>query len=114
MTTTVQIIIYATTSGREPFNDWLNSLDGSVRSKVAARIDRLERGNFGRIKSLKDGLLEMKFQSPAFRIYYAAIGKEIILFISAGDKTHQSDDIRKAKEYLEDYRRRYGSKKEKQ
>jgi hypothetical protein len=29
-----KINIYATKSGKEPFNDWFDSLDGSVRGKV--------------------------------------------------------------------------------
>jgi putative addiction module killer protein len=107
----IKINFYATTSGKEPFYDWLNSLDGSVRGKVEARLDRIEQGNFGNAKALKDGLFELKFKSPAFRIYYAEIGKEIVLLISGGDKTKQSDDIQKAKGYLADYRSGYGSKK---
>lgn len=111
MSQPIRIHIYATTSGKEPFNDWLDSLDGSIRGKVEARIDRLEQGNFGNSKALKDGLFELKLKSPAFRVYYAEIGKEIILLISGGDKSRQSDDIEKAKEYLADYRSRYGNKK---
>ena len=107
----IKIHIYATILGDEPFNDWLDSLDGSVRGRVEARIDRLEQGNFGNAKALKDGLYELKFKSPAFRIYYAEVGKEIVLLISGGDKTRQSDDIKEAKEYLADYRSRYGNKK---
>ncbi|MBY0383768.1 type II toxin-antitoxin system RelE/ParE family toxin [bacterium] len=107
----VKIIIYGTASGKEPLNDWLDSLDGSVRGKVTARIDRLEQGNFGNAKGLKDGLFELKFKSPAFRLYYAEVGKEIVLLISGGDKRRQSEDIQKAKEYLTDYRSRYGIKK---
>lgn len=107
----IKIHIYATTSGKEPFNDWLDSLDGSVRGRVEARIDRLEQGSFGFAKDLKGGLFELKFKSPAFRIYYAEIGKKAVLLISSGDKARQSDDIEKARNYLADYRSRYGSKK---
>lgn len=96
---------------RYPFNEWLDSLDGSVRGRVEARIDRLEQGNFGNAKALKDGLFELKFKSPAFRVYYAELGKEIVLLISGGDKTRQSNDIQQAKDYLADYRSRYGCKK---
>jgi putative addiction module killer protein len=108
---TIKVYIYATVSGKEPLNDWLESLDGSVRGKVEARIDRLEQGNFGNSKALKDGLFELKFKSPAFRIYFARIGNEILLLISGGDKSRQSEDIARAKEYLADYRRRYENKK---
>ena len=111
MKTNFEIIIYEK-AGKEPFNDWLDSLDGSVIGKVEARIDRLQDGNFGNAKALKDGLFELKFKNPAFRIYYALVGKQIILLISGGDKGKQSDDIQRAKEYLQDYRSRYGNKKD--
>ncbi len=106
-----EIVIYKTVNRKEPFNDWLDSLDKSVRGRVEARIDRLEGGQFGNAKVLKDGLFELKIKSPAFRIYYSMIRKQVVLLISGGDKTFQSDDIKKAKIYLEDYRSRYERKK---
>lgn len=102
-----EILIYETASGNEPFNDWLDSLDNSVKGKVIARVDRLKKGLFGNAKALKDGLYELKFKNPAFRIYYAIVGKQVILLVSGGDKNQQSKDIKEAKEYLEDYRSRY-------
>lgn len=109
--TAFEIVIYETSKGREPFNDWLNSLDVSLRGRVMARIDRLEGGQFGNAKALKDGLFELKINSPALRIYYAMIGKQVVLLISGGNKTFQSDDIKKAKRYLEDYRSHGENKK---
>lgn len=106
-----EIFVYSTVDGKKPFNVWLDSLDGSVRGKVGARIDRLEKGYFGNAKALKKGLYELKFKNPAFRIYYSMLGKQIVLLISAGDKSKQSEDIERAKEYLEDYRGRYGNEK---
>ncbi len=108
----MELVVYATAAGREPLSEWLDSLDGSVRGRVMARIDRLGAGQFGNAKGLKDGLYELKFKNPAFRVYYSMFGRQIVLLISAGDKSNQSDDIKRAKEYLEDYRGRYESKKE--
>jgi putative addiction module killer protein len=106
-----EIIIYETESGKVPFSEWLNLLDGSVLGKVTARIDRLGVGQFGNTKALKNGLFELKLKNPAFRIYFAVVGKQIILLIFGGDKSKQSDDIKKSKEYLNDYRSRYGNSK---
>lgn len=102
-----EILIYETASGNEPFNEWLDSLDNSVKGKVIARVDRLKKGLFGNAKALKDGLYELKFKNPAFRIYYAIVGKQVILLVSGGDKNQQSKDIKEAKEYIADYRSRY-------
>lgn len=102
-----EILIYETASGNEPFNDWLDSIDNSVKGKVIARVDRLKKGLFGNAKALKDGLYELKFKNPAFRIYYAIVRKQVVLLVSGGDKNLQSKDIKQAREYLEDYRSRY-------
>lgn len=77
---------------------------------MRARIERLRAGQFGLTKALKDGLFELKFQSPAFRIYYALDGRDILLLICAGDKSSQLSDIERAKEYLTEYWRRHEKK----
>ena len=105
-----ELVIYKTSAEKEPFNDWLSSLDKSVLGQVMARIDRLQEGHLGKAKALKDGLWELKFNSPAFRIYYSMIGRQIVLLLTAGDKTSQYSDIKKARDYLNDYRRRYEKK----
>ncbi len=110
----IEVIVYETLAGEQPFNEWLNLLDKSVRGRVDARIDRLAHGNRGHVKSLKDGMAELKLKvGPGYRVYFAEIGRQVVLLISGGDKSSQSDDIKRAKEYLKDYRGRYGSKKSK-
>lgn len=92
----------------------MDSLDRSVRGRIDARIDRLAHGNPGNFKALRDGLSELKIKiGPGYRVYLAGIGRKIVLLISGGDKSSQSDDIKKAKEYLADYRGRYEGKKSK-
>ena len=105
-----ELIIYKTSTEKEPFNEWLSSLDKSVLGQVMSRIDRLQDGHLGKAKALKDGLYELKFKSPAFRIYYAMIGKQVVLLLTAGNKTSQFSDIKKARDYLQDYRRHYEKK----
>lgn len=107
----LKLVVYNTMLGREPFLDWLDSIDQSVLWKIESRIERLELGHFGDTKSLKEGLFELRFKNPAFRIYYALIDHQIILLVAGGDKRRQSIDIRKSKEYLDDYRSRYGIEK---
>ena len=105
-----ELVIYKTSTEKEPFNEWLSSLDKSVLGQVMSRIDRLQDGYLGKAKALKDGLFEIKFKSPAFRIYYVMIGRQVVLLLTAGDKTSQFRDIKKARDYLKDYRRRYEKK----
>lgn len=54
----IQIRIYKTETGREPFNIWFNKLDKTTRVIIDARLERVKVGNLGECKLLKDGLWE--------------------------------------------------------
>lgn len=53
-------------------------------------------------------IVEKLDQTIEVLVYETSTGKQAF-----NEKSSQSDDIEKAKEYLEDYRGRYGSKKTK-
>jgi putative addiction module killer protein len=99
---------YPTASGRDVFGEWLSELrDVRTRAKIVARIDRLSAGNFGDCKALRGGLFELRIDwGPGYRVYYALAGKEYVLLLGGGDKRKQSSDIKRALEYLKDYRER--------
>ena len=81
--------------------------DVRTRAKILARVDRLQADNFGDCKSLGGGLFELRIDwGPGYRIYYALVGKSVVLLLCGGDKRKQSADIKLAKEYLNDYRKR--------
>ncbi len=72
-----------------------------------ARIDRLSAGNFGDCKSLRGGLFELRIDwGPGYRVYYGLVGKACVLLLCGGDKRKQASDIKRALEYLKDYRER--------
>ena len=51
-----QVIIYEDENGVQPFKNWLNDLrDPKTRRRILQRLSRLENGNYGDYKSLKDG-----------------------------------------------------------
>jgi len=99
---------YLTKSGRDVFGDWLSRLkDDRTKAKIVARIDRLSLGNFGDCKTLGSGLFELRIQwGPGYRVYYAPISGACVLLLCGGDKRKQSADIKRALEYLKDYRER--------
>lgn len=106
MTQDYDIKIYATESGKEPFREWLESKDKKARMIILMRVQRLREGNFGDFKSF-DGLYELRINfGPGYRIYGSKIGNKIILLLGGGDKSSQSRDIKKCKDYLEDHNRR--------
>jgi putative addiction module killer protein len=99
---------YLTGSGRDVFGEWLAGLkDARAQAKIVARIDRLSLGNFGDCKALRGGLFELRIDwGPGYRVYYALVGKTCVLLLCGGDKRKQSADIKRAQEYLKDYRER--------
>jgi putative addiction module killer protein len=104
----VEIRHYVTASGRNVFEDWLDSLkDARAEARVAARVARLAAGNFGDCKPLRERVWELRIDwGPGYRVYYAAIGRVCVLLLCGGDKRKQSADIDRAVEYWNDYQRR--------
>jgi len=76
-----------------------------TRAKILTRIDRLKLGNFGDCKSVGDGIYELRIHyGPGIRLYYSRVGNKVLLLLCGGDKSSQVKDIKKAKEFLKDYR----------
>jgi len=99
---------YLTASGKNLFEEWLDSLkDAKAEARIAARIARLAAGNFGDCKPLRDGVWELRIDwGPGYRVYYAMSGRMCVLLLCGGDKRKQSADISRAVEYWNDYQRR--------
>lgn len=89
---------YTNPEGQNLFTHWLNSLkDKQALAKIAARLLRLENGNFGDCKPVGAGVWELRIDSgPGYRVYYAIEGKRVILLCDGGDKNTQTTDIKRA------------------
>ena len=99
---------YETPGGKTPFSDWLRSLkDRTAASRIRRRLNRLELGNLGASRPVGQGVCELKLDfGPGYRIYLGQYGETIIILLCGGDKSTQEEDIRLAKTYWEDFRRR--------
>ncbi len=92
-------------NGKAPVIDWLNSLDRTTRKRINQRILRLEEGNFGDHKKISQDISELRFTfGKGYRLYYTEINGIIVLLINGGDKSDQSNDIKKAHELLLNWR----------
>ena len=101
----IEIRRYTTAEGRDVFGEWLADL--KARARIAVRIDRLAGGNFGDSKSIGDGLHELRIDwGPAYRVYYGIIETACVLLLCGGDKRKQSADIKRARAYWKDYKKR--------
>jgi putative addiction module killer protein len=101
----IEIEIYETPSGKQPFDDWFGNIrEKHTRAKILTRLDRLGFGNFGDCKSVGEGVYELRIHyGPGIRIYYSKIANKVVLLLCGGEKGSQSKDIKKAKEYLQNY-----------
>lgn len=103
-----ELILYETENGHCPFVNWLDSLrDIRARARIKKRLDRVELGNLGDIRSVGEGVSELKIDyGPGYRVYYAEIGSTFVLLLCGGDKSTQRQNILKAQQYWIDFQRR--------
>jgi putative addiction module killer protein len=106
-----EIDYYATSDGRKPFKDWLESLrDVQGRAKVRVRLDRARLGNLGDNRSVGEGVHELRIDyGPGYRVYFGLEGSRLVLLLLGGDKSSQSKDIARAREFWKDHQRRAGN-----
>ena len=98
--------VYRTQNGRRPFAEWLESIqDKRTQSRIQTRLDRLEAGNLGDCHAVGEGVFELRFHFGAgYRIYFGEVGDTIVLLLCAGDKSSQTPDIERAKNYWLQYK----------
>src|SRR5229473_110605 len=98
----VEVRHYVPRGGIDVLAEWLAELaDDRATARIADRIDRLSRGNFGDRKSLGGGLNELRIDwGPGYRVYYAMIGRTCVVLLCGGDKRRQASDIRRARDYF--------------
>lgn len=104
----IEILRYVNRRGIDVVGNWLAGLgDLKARARIAARLDRLSLGNFGDCKALRGGVSELRIDwGPGYRVYYAMLGKTCVLLLCSGDKRGQSSDIKRAVDYLKDFKER--------
>ena len=86
------------------FAKWFGGLaDVRIKDRIAARISRIEVGNFGDLKSVGGSVRELRIDvGPGYRIYFVLRGKTLVILLCGGDKNSQRRDIGKAKEMAEE------------
>lgn len=96
---------YSAAEGDEPFTAWLSALpDRQARARVLVRLERLEYGNFGDSRYLRDGVSELRIDwGPGYRVYYGRDGGRVIVLLCGGDKRRQGADIERAVELWREY-----------
>jgi putative addiction module killer protein len=103
-----QVRHYLTPEGKDVYLEWHRKLrDLKARIAIDRRVNRIELGNFGDHKFLKDGVWELRVDvGPGYRVYYAIAGTEVVLLLCGGDKRTQSADIDRARAYWRDWQQK--------
>ena len=104
----IEVFRYQTEGGKEPLTDWLLSLrDKQAQAKIRVRLKRLEAGNFGDCEPVGDGVQELKeYLGAGYRVYFGRHGQTVVILLCGGSKNSQAADIKTAREYWEDWKRR--------
>ncbi len=87
------------------FAEWLKGLKNPTdRRRILSRLRRIEQGNLGDHKFIRDGVYEMRlFFGPGYRLYFARDGENIIILLCGGDKDSQHHDITHAITLWQEY-----------
>jgi putative addiction module killer protein len=102
----MKITEYIRADGSSLFKVWFNKLNVQAAAKVSVALARIEQGNTSNIKWFS-GLGEYIIDwGPGYRIYLLQDGEKLIVLLGGGTKRQQQRDINRAKELLQEYRRR--------
>jgi len=68
--------------------------DKSTRGRLQIRLRKVGLGHLGDVKSVGDGVGEMReFFGPGWRMYCVMRGTTIVVMLGGGDKSSQQRDI---------------------
>ncbi len=80
------------------FAKWIDGIcDIRARARILVRVERLAAGNPGDVKSVGEGVSELRINyGPGYRVYYKKHGREVVILLAGGDKRTQAKDIKTA------------------
>ena len=97
----------------DAFGRWLRRLkDTKSKMRISARLLQIRRQGFltGDVKSLGEGLMELRFHfGPGYRVYVSQQNNTLLLLLAGGEKSSQQRDIVLAKKLLNDWRAQHGT-----
>ena len=77
---------------------WLDGLrDVRARARVLVRVERLIAGNPGDVRTVGEGVSELRIDyGPGYRVYFKMQNRMIVVLLAGGDKRTQTQDIKTA------------------
>ena len=88
------------------FDRWLRRIrDRQPVSRIVARLLAAEDGHLGDVRSVGEGVSEMRIQyGPGYRVYFITRGADLIVLLCGGDKDSQRRDIERARRMATEWR----------
>ena len=82
------------------FRRWLHGLkDDRAVARIVSRLRRAAQGGLGDIRSIGDGVSEMRVHyGPGYRLYFTRRDSNIVILLCGGDKGSQRRDVSRAKQ----------------
>ena len=104
----IELLRYQREDGCEPFSEWLHSVrDRVAQARIRVRLRQVQAGNFGDSEPVGAGVIELRVHVGAgYRVYCGRHGKAVVILLCGGDKNTQAPDIRRAKEFWSEWKRR--------
>ena len=104
----INLVRYQQTNGDEPLSDWLNDVrDKIAQARIRIRLRQVEAGNFGDCEAVGEGVSELRVHVGAgYRVYIGRHGQTVVVLLCGGDKRTQTNDIKRAKLFLADWKGR--------
>jgi putative addiction module killer protein len=104
------IVHYLDADGKDHYQEWFDTLkDRQAQVAIIQRLSRLTLGLFGDRKLVRNGIHELRIDvGGGYRLYYALVGKTLVLLTCGGTKKTQSPDIELAINFLHDWKARHG------
>ncbi len=103
----IEVAEYLDADGKSPFGRWFGKLKNPAAAKVTIALARIGQGILTNIKSVGTGVQELRIDSgPGYRIYFGREGDALVILLAGGTKRRQATDIKNAKRYWKDYRKR--------
>jgi len=86
------------------YAEWFSGLrDRIAKTRIDIRIRRVSLGNSGDVRSVGEGVSELRFDyGPGYRVYFIQKGSVYVVLLAGGDKSTQDRDIREAKALARD------------
>jgi putative addiction module killer protein len=104
----IELLRYQREDGREPFTEWLKTIrDKVAQARIRVRLRQAQAGNLGDSDTVGEGVIELRVHVGAgYRVYCGRYGQAVLILLCGGDKSSQATDIKRAKAFWSEWKRR--------